>query len=235
MTLGKRIISLQNIGVRFPVRKSLFRSDFIWPLEDVSLTLHRGETLGVIGRNGAGKSTLLRLMAGIIEQDRGIIEKGDVSTLLLSLQVGFQANLTGRENAFQSGILLGMTSGQVKAAMDKIIEFAEIEDHIDRPVKTYSVGMRARLGFAVAVQSDPDILLIDEVLGVGDRAFREKSREHLLARIKSDETVVVVSHHEDTLRELCDRLVWIEQGITRMEGPTEEVLAKYLDNGKAPQ
>jgi lipopolysaccharide transport system ATP-binding protein len=143
------------------------------------------------------------------------------------LQVGFVPHLSGRENIFLSGLLLGMRYSQIEDVFPKIVTFAELEHAIEKPMQTYSDGMKARLGFAVSFQMDPDILLVDEVLGVGDAAFREKSSEMMKRRIHSDRTVVLVSHNANTVRELCERCVWIEEGATVAEGPTDEVMRDY--------
>jgi lipopolysaccharide transport system ATP-binding protein len=201
--------------------------ELFWALQDVSFELYRGETLGIVGRNGAGKSTLLRVLAGIITPERGKVVGNGYQASLLSLQVGFVPHLTGRENAILSGLLLGLHRREVEAAINEIIEFAELAEFIDEPVRTYSAGMKARLGFAVAFQANPDVLLIDEVLAVGDAEFRKKSAAAMRERIQSDKTVVLVSHNAPTLRELCDRAVWIENGVSRAEGSTEVVLRQY--------
>lgn len=223
--MSDAVLSFDKVGVRY-TRSGRGRTEF-WALEDVSFSLYAGETLGVIGRNGAGKTTMMRLMAGIIAPDRGSIQCSVDKVQLLSLQVGFMPQLTGRENAILSGILLGMRRRDIEAQLDEIIAFAEIPDFIDEPVSTYSAGMRARLGFAIAKQADPDILLVDEVLGVGDAVFREKSRQVMLDKMDAGETVVIVSHMEPVLRKHCKRVVWIENGRTRMEGPCDEVLDAY--------
>lgn len=221
------IIHFDKVGVNYNHSLRLFSRDSTWVLRNVDIDLYAGETLGIIGRNGAGKSTLMRLFADLITPDEGNIKRQNIDVLLLSLQVGFLPHLSGRENAILSGILLGMRRKEVEAKMTQIVEYAELEADIDHPVRTYSSGMRARLGFAIAVQADPDVLLIDEVLGVGDAKFREKSSTTLINLINSDRTVVIVSHSENTLKAHCDRVVWIEQGTTKMIGPTDEVLAAY--------
>lgn len=222
------ILSLKHVGINY--NASLLRRpqhDF-WALKNVSLTLRKGESLGVVGRNGMGKSTLLRVMAGILRPDRGSFNINKNATAsLLSLQVGFVPHLSGRENVFLSGLLLGMRYRQIEEVLPKIVAFAELEHAMEKPISTYSDGMRARLGFAVSFQMDPDILLVDEVLGVGDAAFREKSSEMMKRRIHSDRTVVLVSHNANTVRELCTRCVWIEEGETVGEGPTDEVMRDY--------
>lgn len=232
MTLTTRnsepILSLSQVGLAF--RQGglrLGRKPEFWVLKDISFDLYRGETLGVIGRNAAGKSTLLRLLAGIIQHDRGTLINHARSVALLSLQAGFVAYLTGRQNAILSGILLGLRRREVDARMEAIIEFSELGDFIDQPLSTYSSGMRARLGFAVAYQVDPDILLIDETLGVGDEEFKVKSTQAMHERIRSDKTIVLVSHVPGTIRELCDRAIWIEEGVTRDQGDVVGVTQAY--------
>lgn len=221
---------MRNVGVYYQRRRGGGRigpSSRIWALRDVSLELYQGETLGIIGRNGAGKSTLLRLLAGIIRPDRGELINYGYRATLLSLQVGFLDYLSGRENIVLSGLLLGMHRREIEDRIDDIIEFSELGDFIDEPIQSYSSGMRARLGFATAFYVDPDVLLIDEVLGVGDAEFVAKSKAVMRERIRSDKTVVMVSHSAQVIRSLCDRAVWIEKAETRAAGPTVEVLEAY--------
>ena len=219
--------SLRHVGVKYQTRNRFSGANVRWALKDISFDVLHGETLGILGRNGAGKSTLLRLLAGIIGPDRGKIVTDGSRATLLSLQVGFLAHLTGRENAVLSGILLGMSRREVEARLDEIIAFSELGELIDEPLSTYSSGMRARLGFSVAFQANPDILLVDEVLGVGDLEFRQKSSNKMRELMRSDKTVVLVSHSPATLRELCDRLVWIQDGRSVAAGPVDEILAAY--------
>ena len=223
----KAILTLKNVGVAYPSTRR-FSRDLFWALKDVSLDLNQGETLGVVGRNGAGKSTLLKLLAGIIGPDRGVVVRNPNTTVsLLALQVGFMPQLTGRENAILSCILLGLSRKEARQRVKSIFDFAEVKAAIDKPVATYSAGMRARLGFGVAMEADPDILLVDEVLGVGDVQFRKKSSELLRARIISGRSVVIVSHEINTLSQLCDRLMMIEDGCTIMTGSVDDVLNVY--------
>lgn len=221
-------MSLEHVGLAF--RRGGLRlkpRPRFWVLKDVSFELHQGETLGIIGRNAAGKSTLLRLLAGIIAHDRGRFVNRAQSISLQTLQAGFVPYLTGRQNAILSGILLGLRRRDVEACMDAIIDFSELGDFIDQPLSTYSSGMRARLGFSVAYQVQPDVLLIDETLGVGDAAFMEKSTQAMRERIRSDKTIVLVSHMPGIVRELCDRAVWIEDGVTCAVGDVAEVTDAY--------
>ena len=221
------VLTLENVGVAYRRGRSPWRGEPYWALRDVSLTLRQGETLGVIGRNGVGKTTLLRVIAGIIEPDKGQIRNSGVSASMLSLQVGFVPLLTGRENAILSGMLLGAPKNRLEAHMEELVAFAELEEFIDEPVASYSAGMRARLGFSVAMQADPDVLLIDEVLGVGDAAFRKKSSDEIHRRIRSNRSVILVSHNIAMMRGLCDRVVWIEKGVSKMQGKAGQVLDAY--------
>ena len=227
MTDSDPIVKLENVGVCFSRRVGLFRHSKFWALENISLNLYHGETLGVVGGNGAGKTTLLKILSGILEPSTGRYTNPGFRASMLTLQLGFIYNLTGRDNAVLSGMLLGLTRKQMMEKMDAIVEFSELADFIDQPVRTYSAGMRARLGFSVAIEATPDILLIDEILGVGDSSFRIKSTAALKALISSDRTVVLVSHNHATMRELCDRVAWIENRSTCMEGPVDEVLTAY--------
>jgi lipopolysaccharide transport system ATP-binding protein len=224
---GNTIISLANVGVSFRRHALLRRTEPFWALEDVSFDVRDGETMGVIGRNGAGKSTLLKVLAGILLPDRGKISNSGHRVSLLSLALGFLPHLNGRDNAVLSGMLMGLTRSDVKARLERIIQFAELDEFIDQPVATYSTGMRARLGFAVAIECDPDVVLVDELLGVGDASFRTKSTAAMRTLMQSDKTVVLVSHNPNTLEDLCDRAVWIEDRVTRAEGDVTDVLADY--------
>lgn len=236
MSDRKPLISVCNVGVTFKNNHSLFSSIIFEALRNVSFNLYRGDSLGIIGRNGAGKTTILRLLGGIIRPDKGFIKNNNVSTTLLALQVGFDLELSGRINAILSGMLLGFRKKEVMANLENIISFSELHNFIDLPVKTYSAGMRARLGFSVAFKLSPDVLLIDEVLGVGDAEFREKSLAIMREKLLSDQTIVLVSHDAKTIRNLCNRAVWVERGTVRMEGDSVQVVDAYegylLNKGK---
>lgn len=222
-----RLLSVSSAGVAYSAG-GIFSRRKHWALEDVSFDLYDGEVVGVIGRNGAGKSTLLKLLAGIIQPDRGEVwQKPGMRASLLALQVGFLQDLTGVENAILSCVLLGMTRKAAKARLSSIAEFSEIGSAMAEPLSTYSTGMRARLGFGVALAASPDILLIDEVLGVGDAPFRKKSSAMLRERISGGQSAIVVSHSMNTLKGLCSKLVVIDKGKSVLYGPLEEVLPQY--------
>lgn len=222
------IMTLENVACRYTVRKGLMRTQAYDALRDVSFNIHRGETIGLIGRNGAGKSTLLRLIAGIIQPDSGrIIRHRSVSISLLALQLGFSPELSGRDNAIVAAMFHGYTYREVVANIEEINEFSGLGHWFDEPIKAYSTGMRARLGFAVAMTMAPDVLLVDEVLGVGDQTFREKSTKAMKEKMLSGQTVVFVSHSPSVIMELCSSCIWIENGVSQMAGDPEEVLEVY--------
>ena len=224
---GRTLLSLQHVGAYYWRRKNYLSKEKYWALKDISFDLQQGEALGVIGRNGSGKSTLLRLLAGIVKPNRGTLINHGCTATLLSLQLGFQNDLNGRDNALLSGMLLGLRKAEIKSQLSEIKAFSELGDFFEQPLKTYSSGMRARLGFSVAFQLNPDVLLIDEVLGVGDAQFNKKSTALMREKIKSNQTIVLVSHSAATIRQLCTKAVWIEQGETKAYGETVEVMQRY--------
>lgn len=205
------IISLDEVGVRYKRRGGLFRKpEYFQAIENVSFDIYKGETLGIIGRNGAGKSTLLKIIAGIILPNSGRIVNHGVTASLLTLQAGFDPELPGTDNAILSGMLMGYTRQQVESLMDEITEFSELGDFMFEPVKTYSSGMKARLGFSVAMYMTPDVLLLDEVLSVGDKHFKKKAETEMMKKLHSDQTVLLVSHSESQVNRLCDRQIALQ-------------------------
>ena len=201
-----------------------------WALRDVSFEVRKGEVVGIIGHNGAGKSTLLKLLSRITLPTEGVIRmRGKVSSLL-EVGTGFHPELTGRDNIYLNGAILGMRRAEVDAKMDEIIAFSGVTHHIDTPVKRYSSGMRVRLGFAVAAHLEPEILIVDEVLSVGDAEFQRKSMGKMKSSAKSGRTVLFVSHNMTAMRSLCHRVIWMDKGRVRMQGNTEEVVNAYLAN-----
>jgi len=220
-------ISLRNIAIRYKIRKSFLRWHCFEAIKDVSFDIYRGETLGLIGRNGAGKSSLLRVIAGIIAPDRGTMINYDCSVSLLSLQLGFEPTLSGIDNIILSAMLLGISKREARAAIDEIADFAELGSFIHDPIRTYSSGMLARLGFSIAIILKPDVLLIDEVMEVGDSEFRKKSSVALQAKFQSGQTVVLVSHSAEQIKRLCSRVVWIENGAVFKVGPGVQIIDEY--------
>jgi lipopolysaccharide transport system ATP-binding protein len=223
----KKLVSLNNVGVKFRYEWKIGRSKFHQAVSGINLDIAAGEKLGVVGRNGAGKSTLMRVLAGIIGPDQGQVSYHTSRTLLLSLQVGFQKHLTGRENAMLSGLYQGISKQDLQALMPSIQEYSELGEHFDRPLGTYSMGMKSRLGIATALNCHPELLILDEVFAVGDRIFKQKSRASLLEKINSDISVVIASHDNDLMIELCDRVLWLMDGKIEALGPSQEVLARY--------
>ena len=196
-------------------------------LKNVSLDIHEGEAVGVIGRNGSGKSTLLKLMAGILRPTSGTVTfNGTVSTLI-ELGAGFHGELTGRENILINGLLLGFNRKEMEAKIDAIIAFSELANFIDAPIRQYSTGMWMRLGFSIATETNPDILLIDEVLAVGDEAFQRKCMDRMLGFRKGKRIIVFVSHSMDAVRLLCNRVLLLDAGIVLYDGATEEGISRY--------
>lgn len=215
------------------------RYEEFWALRDVSFEIEKGETFGLIGENGSGKSTLLKCLAQILRPDQGRIDVDGRMSALLELGAGFHPELSGRENIYLNASILGMTKKEVDARFDAIVDFAGLERFIDTPVKNYSSGMYVRLGFAVAVQAEPDVLMIDEVLAVGDEAFQRKCNERLSQLRNAGVTIVVVSHSLGTVRNICDRVAWLEHGDLRGVGDTAEIIDRYLgevevDRGTPP-
>lgn len=224
----KLSMSLQGVTLEYPIPRKYLK-DMILPsgVRDITFDVKKGEVLGIIGRNGSGKSTLLKMMAGVFPPDSGkILTKGSVS-LLAGVGVGFHKELTGRENAYLYGALMGRSKGQIDELIDEIQTFAELKHHFDRPIRTYSSGMKSRLGISVATAFKPDLLLIDEVLGVGDASFRKKSEERVKQLIADSGTVVIVSHSMGLLSSICSRILLLENGSMHTVGNPKEVLKEY--------
>ena len=197
-------------------------------LEDISLNIKKGETVALIGTNGCGKSTLLKLMTKILYPTKGELKTNGKLTSLLELGAGFHPDFTGRENIYFNASIFGLTRIEIDERIDDIIAFSELGDFIDNPVRTYSSGMYMRLAFSVAINVDAEILLIDEILGVGDQYFQDKCFKKLEELRDSDKTIVIVSHALDTLRTLCNRAIWIYNGYVKMDGEPNEVINSYL-------
>ena len=200
-----------------------------WALSGVSFEVPAGSTFGLIGRNGAGKSTLLKCLARILYPDKGAITVNGRMASMLELGSGFHPELSGRENVFLNGSILGMPRKEVARKFDDIVAFSGVEKFIDQPVKNYSSGMYVRLGFAVAINVEPDILVVDEILAVGDAAFQEKSKQKFLDLKESGKTVIMVNHSTSNIREMCDTAAWIDQGRLMQIGDASEVSQAYTD------
>jgi ABC-type polysaccharide/polyol phosphate transport system ATPase subunit len=233
------LIELQDVSKRYflhhkrqllaqRVASSLRRDrNAFWALRHVNLRVEAGESIGIVGANGAGKSTLLSIAVGVASPTEGrVIQRGRVAALL-ELGSGFHPDLTGRENIQLNAALLGYNRAQVQQAFATIVEFAGIPDFIDEPLRTYSTGMVARLGFSVAVHVDPDILVLDEVLAVGDQEFQKKCFDKILEFRRRGKTLLFVSHSSETVESLCERAVWLDLGTVRRDGPAHDVLAEY--------
>ncbi len=203
------------------------KTNVVRAVNDISFSVNKGEILGIVGRNGSGKTTLLRSIAGIFQPDEGIIDTHGNRVSLMAIGIGFNNNNTGRENILKSGMLLGCKLDYIKERMDEIIEFSELGEFIDRPVRTYSSGMYSKLSFSVTAILDTDIMLVDEVLSVGDERFRKKSFKKMEELMMSDRTVLIVSHATNTLKKFCDNVLWINDGRYVMMGQTDEVLGEY--------
>jgi ABC-type polysaccharide/polyol phosphate transport system ATPase subunit len=203
------------------------RRSELWALRNVGFTLEQGETIGVLGRNGSGKTTLLRLLAGVTRPSEGRVRVAGTVAPLISVGVGFRREMSGRENVYLNGMILGLSKKQLDARFDDIVSFAELEDFIDTPVKFYSSGMFLRLGFAVAVHTEPEVLLIDEVLAVGDAAFRAKCVERMRLIQESGAAIVLVSHSLDAIRTLCRRALLLRRGRLEFDGETEAAIDRY--------
>lgn len=197
-------------------------------LKNINLDIKKGETVALIGTNGSGKSTLLKLMTKILYPNKGTVETNGKLTSLLELGAGFHQDFTGRENIYFNASIFGLTRKEIESRVDEIIEFSELGSFIDNPVRTYSSGMYMRLAFSVAINVDADILLVDEILAVGDAHFQEKCFKKLDELKNSDKTIVIVSHSLGPVRKLCDRGVWIYEGEVRMDGPIDEVVDEYI-------
>lgn len=226
------VISYRDIK-KFSIRNSLFsheKSTLFTAVKGISFDIKKGEIVGICGKNGSGKSTLLRAIAGIFSADKGCIDLNNNSVSLLSIGVGFQKKLTGYDNIYLSGMLLGFSKEEIDAKVDEIIQFSELGDFIYKPVSSYSSGMYSKLAFSITAILETNIMLIDEVLSVGDVAFKEKSYNKMKELISDDSrTVIIVSHSSKTLMELCDRVIWLHEGKILEDGKPEVVVKHYED------
>ncbi len=224
----KLVFSLQNLSLTYNKRKRLFRDTTPFEaLKDISFDIFEGDSVGILGRNGAGKSTLLKILVGILNPSSGKLETFGHRKSLLALNLGFDPNLSGRDNAILNGMILGFSKKEMLSKLNSICEFAELGSKFDEQIKNYSSGMKARLGFSVAINLQSDVLLIDEVLAVGDVKFKKKSKAIMEEKINSGDTVVLVSHSAQTIKKLCNKAIWIENGLVKMQGPSDLVVDEY--------
>lgn len=222
------VLEMEDVHLNFHTKRGIFDHGVHRVLTGITLELREGEALGVIGRNGCGKSTLLRLMAGILAPSTGRVTlQPGIRAALLTLGLGFKKTLSGRDNALLAAMLQGATRREAEARLEEIKDFAELGDSFEEPVSTYSSGMRARLGLSTALLTEVEVLLIDEVLSVGDAGFKDKAQAAIKGRITGHQTVVFVSHSDSQVEELCDRAIWIDQGRVAAEGETGEVVEAY--------
>lgn len=218
--------TLQEYVIGFLKGKRLNYEGF-WALRDITLDVTKGETLGIIGPNGAGKSTLLKVIARVLKPTKGsVMVKGRIAPLI-ELGAGFDMELTGRENIFLNASILGLSRSEIRERFERIVEFSELGDFIHSPLKNYSSGMVARLGFSIATEVQPDILIIDEVLSVGDERFRKKCEKRIEDFKKIGTTILFVSHSLNEVRRLCDRVLWLDHGILKRSGDPESVIKEY--------
>lgn len=225
------LILLQNVCLNYRIKHGFLRTKKIKVLNNITFAIKSGQTLGVIGRNGVGKSSLLKLIAGVMEPDSGKIIRKANKVALLSLGIGFMPNLTGRQNIMLNGLYMGMSKAYLLDRMEKIISYAGVGDFIELPLKTYSAGMRARLGFSIVIHDEPDVILIDEILGVGDDEFKKKSSKSLSELIENNKAAVIVSHNQEYLSQNVDMICWIENGIIMDIDTPAKILREY--NGQS--
>lgn len=241
----EKIIEVSNVSMGYRVDKNRVNTlkewavtmlkrdlhyEMFWALNDVSFDVDKGDVVGIIGRNGAGKSTILKLISGLFKPTNGKITVRGRVVPMLELGSGFDPELTGRENIFLNGAILGYTEAFLNEQYDQILEFSELQEFIDRPIKTYSSGMMMRLAFSVATVVKPEILIVDEILAVGDDAFQKKSHAKMMELMHGGATVLYVSHNLDQIRDLCNKVVWLDRGRVVMKGDTEQVCDAYQNS-----
>ena len=205
------------------------KKEYFWALQDISFEIKKGEVVGLIGSNGAGKSTLLKIVSGVMKPTTGKVTVNGVISPMIELGAGFDSELTARENIFLNGAILGYSKQFIESKFDEIVEFSELKDFLDVPVKNFSSGMTAKLAFSIATVVNPEILIVDEILSVGDIKFQEKSKNKMLEMIKGGTTVLYVSHSLSSIKELCDKVVWIEHGKMIKMGETKKICEEYYN------
>src|SRR6202163_4084741 len=232
---GKQFATLKSALLQRSILRDLQPSETFPALTDVSFAVPRGSTYGVIGRNGSGKSTALKLVAGITKPTSGAVRVDGRISALIELGAGFHPEISGRENVYINGIMLGLTKREIHERFDDIVEFAELRDFIDAPVKTYSSGMYMRLGFAVAIHVNPDVLLVDEVLAVGDEGFTHKCLDKFSEFRRRGKTILLVTHSLTLVEKLCDEALWLDAGVARAHGDPKRIVGAYLTSVEASE
>lgn len=222
----EKVDNIKEYFIRF-VKGKLSYQEF-WALKNISFNIERGDSLGIVGLNGSGKSTLLKIIAGVLKPTKGSVTVYGTVAPLIELGAGFDFDLTAKENIFLNGAILGYSRAQMKGKFDEIMDFAELWDFMDVPIKNFSSGMIARLGFSIATISRPDILIADEILGVGDYKFQEKCEKRISEIIGKNTTVILVSHSIDTVKKMCNKVAWLKKGQLIKVGPASEVCKEYL-------
>lgn len=219
--------SLKMMFIRLFDRKKRANKTEFWALKDVSFDVEKGDVIGFIGTNGAGKSTLLKVVSGVMKPTKGKVEVNGVISPMIELGAGFDPDLTARENIYLNGAILGYSKEFLNSKFDEIVEFSELKDFLDVPVKNFSSGMVAKLAFSISTVVEPEILIVDEILSVGDIKFQEKSKNKMMSMIKGGTTVLYVSHSLDSIRELCNKVIWLDHGKIVMQGDTKKVCDAY--------
>lgn len=221
--------SIKETFIAFFDRKRRRKKEFFWALNDVSFEIEKGEVVGLIGSNGAGKSTLLKVVSGVMKPTKGKVEVKGVISPMIELGAGFDPELTARENIYLNGAILGYSKEFLNEKFDEIVDFSELKDFLDVPVKNFSSGMIAKLAFSIATIVDPEILIVDEILSVGDIKFQEKSKNKMMELIKGGTTVLYVSHSLESIKELCTKVVWLEHGVVQKIGKSNAICTEYYN------
>ncbi len=245
--MGKQIIKAENVSMQFNMAtekidnikeyfvkkvKGHISYDTLWALKNVNFQMDAGESVGLVGLNGSGKSTFLKILAGVLEPTEGKLEVAGSVAPLIELGAGFDMDLTARENVWLNGAILGYNRSIMREHYDEIVEFSGLHDFMDTPLKNFSSGMLARLGFSVMTFGTPDLLIVDEVLSVGDFVFKAKCRQRIEELRKQGTAILLVSHSVEEVREICSRAVWLEKGVVQMDGPCMEVTEEYIRRGE---
>lgn len=219
--------SIKQAFINFFAKKKKKKTEYFWALKNVTFSVNKGDVVGLIGSNGAGKSTLLKVVSGVMKPTSGKVEVDGVISPMIELGAGFDQNLTARENIYLNGAILGYSKKFLDSKFDEIVEFSELKDFLDVPVKNFSSGMTAKLAFSIATIVDPEILIVDEILSVGDLRFQEKSKNKMMEMIKGGTTVLYVSHSLESIKDLCNKVVWLDHGQVVKMGDTKEICDEY--------